>query len=205
MKNQSVAISLIVSFCWLVVSGCSPSDSGSSSSGTTLTGPIADLQGKWITSCYFDGDNYAKESFEVSGTDIMTYSTYYSDSDSSCSSALFKMDTNNSSASVGEKVVFADSTEGYRISYRAQKLTYTPVSSEYASLINAVSLCGLNNWEVDTTTDVLGMNCSGTTMPQKNATFYNVYNLIGTNLYLGTSKTDVYPTTVNTNVMYVKQ
>ena len=205
MKNQSVAISLIVSFCWLVASGCSPSDSGSSSSGTTLTGPIADLQGKWITSCYFDGDNYAKESFEVSGTDIMTYSTYYSDSNSSCSSALFKMDTNNSSASVGEKVVFADSTEGYRISYRAQKLTYTPVSSEYASLINAVSLCGLNNWEVDTTTDVLGMNCSGTTMPQKNATFYNVYNLIGTNLYLGTSKTDVYPTTVNTNVMYVKQ
>ena len=205
MKNQSASILLMVSLFWLVVSGCSPSDSGSSSSGTTLTGPIADLQGKWITSCYFDGDNYAKESFEVSGTDIMTYSTYYSDSDSSCSSALFKMDTNNSSASVGEKVVFADSTEGYRISYRAQKLTYTPVSSEYASLINAVSLCGLNNWKADTTTDVLGMNCSGTTMPQKNATFYNVYNLIGTNLYLGTSKTDVYPTTVNTNVMYVKQ
>ena len=205
MKNQSASILLMVSLFWLVVSGCSPSDSGSSSSGTTLTGPIADLQGKWITSCYFDGDNYAKESFEVSGTDIMTYSTYYSDSDSSCSSALFKMDTNNSGASVGEKVVFTDSTEGYRISYRAQKLTYTPVSSEYASLINAVSLCGLNNWEVDTTTDVLGMNCSGTTMPQKNATFYNVYNLIGTNLYLGTSKTDVYPTTVNTNVMYVKQ
>lgn len=205
MKNQSASILLMVSLFWLVVAGCSPSDSGSSSSGTTLTGPIADLQGKWITSCYFDGDNYAKESFEVSGTDIMTYSTYYSDSDSSCSSALFKMDTNNSGASVGEKVVFADSTEGYRISYRAQKLTYTPVSSEYASLINAVSLCGLNNWEVDTTTDVLGMNCSGTTMPQKNATFYNVYNLIGTNLYLGTSKTDVYPTTVNTNVMYVKQ
>ena len=147
----------------------------------------------------------SRESFEVSGTDIITQSTYYSDSDSSCSSALFKMDTNNSSASVGEKVVFADSTEGYRISYRAQKLTYTPVSSEYASLINAVSLCGLNNWKADTTTDVLGMNCSGTTMPQKNATFYNVYNLIGTNLYLGTSKTDVYPTTVNTNVMYVKQ
>ena len=205
MKNQSASILLMVSLFWLVVSGCSPSDSGSSSSGTTLTGPIADLQGKWITSCYFDGDNYAKESFEVSGTDIMTYSTYYSDSDSSCSSALFKMDTNNSGASVGEKVVFTDSTEGYRISYRAQKLTYTPVSSEYASLINAVSLCGLNNWEVDTTTDVLGKNCSGTTMPQKNATFYNVYNLIGTNLYLGTSKTDVYPTTVNTNVMYVKQ
>ena len=205
MKNQSASILLMVSLFWLVVSGCSPSDSGSSSSGTTLTGPIADLQGKWMTSCYFDGDNYAKESFEVSGTDIMTYSTYYSDSDSSCSSALFKMDTNNSGASVGEKVVFADSTEGYRISYRAQKLTYTPVSSEYASLINAVSLCGLNNWKVDITTDVLGMNCSGTTMPQKNATFYNVYNLIGTNLYLGKSKTDVYPTTVNTNVMYVKQ
>ena len=205
MKNQSTSILLMVSLFWLVVSGCSPSDSGSSSSGTTLTGPIADLQGKWMTSCYFDGDNYARESFEVSGPDIISQSTYYSDSDSSCSSALFKMDTNNSGASVGEKVVFADSTEGYRISYRAQKLTYTPVSSEYASLINAVSLCGLNDWEVDTTTDVLGMNCSGTTMPQKNATFYNVYNLIGTNLYLGTSKTDVYPTTVNTNVMYVKQ
>ena len=50
---------MIVSFCWLVVSGCTP-----------LTGPIADLQGKWLTSCYFDGDNYARESFEVSGTDI---------------------------------------------------------------------------------------------------------------------------------------
>ena len=205
MKNQSASILLMVSLFWLVVSGCSPSDSGSSSSGTTLTGPIADLQGKWITSCYFDGDNYAKESFEVYGTDIMTYSTYYSDLDSSCSSALFKMDTNNSGASVGEKVVFADSTEGYRISYRAQKLTYTPVSSEYASSINTVSLCGVNNWKVDTTTDILGMNCDGTTMPQKNATFYNVYNLIGTNLYLGDAQTDVHSTTVNTNVMYVKQ
>ena len=194
MKNQSVAILMIVSFCWLVVSGCTP-----------LTGPIADLQGKWITSCYFDGDNYARESFEVSGTDIISQSTYYSDSDSSCSSALFKMDTNISGASVGERVVFADSTEGYKISYRVQKLTYTPVSSEYASLINDVSLCGLNNWEVNTTTDVLGMNCSGTTMPQKNATFYNVYNLIGTNLYLGDPKPDVHPTTVNTNAMYVKQ
>ena len=185
---------MIVSFCWLVVSGCTP-----------LTGPIADLQGKWITSCYFDGNNYVRESFEVSGTDIITQSTYYSDSDSSCSSALFKMDTNISGASVGERVVFADSTEGYKISYRVQKLTYTPVSSEYASLINAVSLCGLNNWEVNTTTNVLGMNCSGTTMPQKNATFYNVYNLIGTSLYLGDAKTDVHPTTVNTNAMYVKQ
>ena len=115
------------------------------------------------------------------------------------------MDTNISGASVGERVVFADSTEGYKISYRVQKLTYTPVSSEYASLINDVSLCGLNNWEVNTTTDVLGMNCSGTTMPQKNATFYNVYNLIGTNLYLGDPKPDVHPTTVNTNAMYVKQ
>ena len=194
MKNQSVAILMIVSFCWLVVSGCTP-----------LTGPIADLQGKWITSCYFDGDNYVRESFEVSGTDIITQSTYYLDSDSSCSSALFKMDTNISGARVGERVVFADSTEGYKISYRVQKLTYTPVSSEYASLINAVSLCGLNNWEVNTTTNVLGMNCSGTTMPQKNATFYNVYNLIGTNLYLGDPKPDVHPTTVNTNAMYVKQ
>ena len=194
MKNQSVAILMIVSFCWLVVSGCTP-----------LTGPIADLQGKWITSCYFDGDNYVRESFEVSGTDIITQSTYYSDSDSSCSSALFKMDISNSSASVGEKVVFADSTEGYKISYRVQRLTYTPVSSEYASLINTASLCGLDNWEVNTTIDVLGMNCSGTTMPQKNTTFYNVYNLIGTNLYLGDAKTDDHPTAVNTNAMYVKQ
>ena len=194
MKNQSVAILLIVSLCWLVLSGCYP-----------LTGPIADLQGKWITSCYFNGDNYARESFEVSGTDIISQSTYYSDSDSSCSSALFKMDTSNSSASVGEKVVFADSTEGYKISYRVQRLTYTPVSSEYASLINTASLCGLDNWEVNTTIDVLGMNCSGTTMPQKNTTFYNVYNLIGTNLYLGDTKTDDHATAVNTNAMYVKQ
>ena len=194
MKNQSVAILLIVSLCWLVLSGCYP-----------LTGPIADLQGKWITSCYFNGNNYARESFEVSGTDIISQSTYYSDSDSSCSSALFKMDTSNSSASVGEKVVFADSTEGYKISYRVQRLTYTPVSSEYASLINTASLCGLDNWEVNTTIDVLGMNCSGTTMPQKNTTFYNVYNLIGTNLYLGDAKTDDHPTAVNTNAMYVKQ
>ncbi len=194
MKNQSVSILMIVSFCWLVVSGCTP-----------LTGPIEDLQGKWLTSCYFDGDNYARESFEVSGTDIISQSTYYSDSDSSCSSPLFKMDTNFSGARVGERVVFADSTEGYKISYRVQKLTYTPVSSEYASLINDVSLCGLNNWEVNTTSDVLGINCSGTTMPQKNTTFYNVYNLIGTSLYLGNAKTDVHPTTVNLNAMYVKQ
>ena len=51
----------------------------------------------------------------------------------------------------------------------------------------------------------MGKMCLGVVRDVRNTTKHNFYNLMGNNPYLGTSKTDVYPTTANTNVMYVKQ
>ena len=202
MKNQKLSLLAVVSACLLALSGCSPSDSGDSSGGTTLTGPIADLQGTWITSCYFDGTDYAKSSFKVSGTNVTAKANYYSDA--SCTSSSYDFDGTYSNLKIGDTFTFSDGTIGYKYISSIQTNIYTTRNSVQTDLFNLSSFCGVS-WTINVGMDLLGKNCSGAAIPPKNTTLYNLYNIMGNNLYIGTSNTDVYPTSVNTNVMYVKQ
>ena len=203
MKNQTLSLLVVMSACLLALSGCSPSDSGGSSGGTTLTGPIADLQGTWITGCYAINSEYAKETFTLSGTTVSSKADYYSDA--SCTTLDNRFSGTYTNVVIGDNVTFTDGTSGRKISYDVQATEVTIFSATTTSLYNSASYCGLTNWTTNTAVDITGKTCLGTVMDVKNTTKYNLYNLMGNNLYLGTSKTDVYPTTVNTNVMYVKQ
>lgn len=203
MKNPQSSLLVLVAACLLALFGCSPSDSDNSSGGSSLTGPIADLQGTYITGCYAAGSEYAKEIFTLSGTTVSSRADYYSDA--SCTTLDNRISGTFTNVVIGDSVTFTDGTSGRKISYAVQTYEITVFSTTTAAGYNSASLCGLTTWTTDTPVDLLGKTCSGTVIDVKNTTQYNLYNLMGNNLYLGTPKTDVYPTTVNTNVMYVKQ
>ena len=126
-------------------------------------------------------------------------------SDASCTTLDNRFSGTYTNVVIGDNVTFADGTSGRKMSYDVQANEYTIFSATTASLLNSASYCGLTNWTTNTAVDIMGRSCLGVVRDVKNTTKYNFYNLMGNNLYLGTSKTDVYPTTVNTNVMYVKQ
>ena len=106
---------------------------------------------------------------------------------------------------IGDNVTFTDGTSGRKITYAVQTYEMTVFSTTTAAGYNSASLCSLTTWTTDTPVDLLGKNCSGTAIPPKNGTYYNLYNLMGNNLLLGNPETNTYPTTVNTNALYVKQ
>jgi len=201
MKNQRLSLLAVVSACLLALFGCSPSDSGGSSGGVTLTGPLADVQGDWVTSCYSTGSDYAKEAFTVSGTNITSKADYYSDA--SCSTSTYRYEGTATNLTIGDSVSFSDGTSGYKITYDVQTFNYTTLSSSFTDLFNTSNFCGIT-WTMNIPASVLGKNCSGTAIPPKNSTYYNLYNLMGNNLLLGNPETTTYPTGV-TGVLYVKQ
>ena len=67
MKNQKLSLLTVVSACLLALSGCAPSG-GDSQGGTTLTGPIADLQGTYLSGCLPDNGTYESYTVTVAGT-----------------------------------------------------------------------------------------------------------------------------------------
>ena len=204
MKSPTLTLLTVVPACLIALFGCAPSDTDDSSGGSTLTGPIADLQGTWITSCYPDGDgNYVKESFKVEGSKVTTKDGYYSNS--SCTDSLYDYDSISTNLTIGDSVTFVDGTKGYKFSMAVQSFKAVVSSQASADILNAASFCGLTNWKPNVSTELMGMTCNGSVISPKNTLILSMYNIIGNNLYLGEGNTDTYPTTVNTSLIYVKQ
>ncbi len=205
MKNQKLSLLAVVSACLLALFGCSPSDSGGSSGGATLSGELAKVQGTWVTSCYFNGTLYVKETFTVSGTTISDHDNYYTDA--SCANLSFSEDGTYSSLSIDEDnpVTFTDGTTGYRFSAKTTSYTINVRTTQVADSLNSQALCGDTNWAANTPNELSGKVCDGVSYPPINTTWMNLYNLIGSNILFGTPSIVTYPTTVNTSMVYVKQ
>ena len=135
MKNQRLSLLAVISACLLALFGCAPSDSDDSSGGTTLTGPIADLQGTYITGCLPDDGTYMSYTVKVSGTNASQIGTIYSDS--ACATEIAKVSDQATNIKIGDSIGFLDGSTGY-------KYSFTQSSIAIASL-NALMTQGLND------------------------------------------------------------
>ena len=205
MKNQTLSLLAVVSACLLALFGCSPSDTAGSSGGTTLSGELAKVQGTWVTSCYFNGTLYVKETFTVSGTTVSDHDNYYTDA--SCANLSFSEDGTYSGLTIDEDnpVTFTDGTTGYRYSAKTTSYTMNVRTTQVADSLNSQALCGDTNWAANTPNELSGKVCDGVSYPPINTTWMNLYNLMGSNILFGTPSIVTYPTTVNTSMVYVKQ
>lgn len=201
MKNQKLSLLTIVSACLLALFGCAPSDSGGSSSGSTLTGPITELQGIWVSGCIADSSFYFKSTSTINGRSGSQVDAYYTDS--ACTVRAFEISRTVTNINVGDGISFTNGNIGYRYTFNSQTVVITTLNDIMTQAFNEVDLCSFN-WETDKSYEVSGTICGTTSYPVKNTTHYNIYQLSGNNLYVGEASTTVYPTSTESNP-YVKQ
>ena len=196
MKYLNTIFIFIFSF---IILSCAKKDDSSSSTTTT------ELEGTWITSCTVDSDNYSHlYKIVVTGTDAVETDEVHSDTN--CSTDLNKWEWTYSSLSIEDEVTFEDGTKGHKYSINIQSSNYTAQISALVSALNSANMCGFNNWVINTAKDVQGLTCGSTTYPAKNTTGRGLYNLVGNNVFLGGFiTTGSYPTSVSTNITFVKQ
>ena len=113
MKNLRLSL-LAVFACLLALSGCSPSDSGDSSGGTTLTGPITDLRRTYISACLPDDGTYVSYTVKVSGKSASQVGII--NSDSGCTTELAKISDEGTNIKIGDSIGFLDGSTGYKYS-----------------------------------------------------------------------------------------
>jgi len=200
MKNQKLSLLALVSACLLALSGCAPSGGGDSSGGTTLTGPIADLQGTYLSGCLPDNGTYESYTVKVSGTSASLVGKIYSDS--ACSTELAKY-SESTVITIGDSIGFLDGSTGYKYSFILGSIEMTSLNDLMTQGFNNENTCGIT-WATNVAYNLNGKTCGTTTYPVKNATMFNIYKLVGNNLYFGTASLTSHPTTVGT-VAYVKQ
>ena len=198
MKYLYTIFIFIFSF---IILSCAKKDE-SSSSGTTTT---TELEGTWITSCTVDSDNYSHlYKIVVTGTDAVETDEVHSDT--TCSTDSYKWEYTYSSLSIEDEVTFDDGTKGHKYTINIQSYNFTAQTSAYVSALNSASTCGINDWVINTAKDVQGLTCGSTTYPTKNTTGKGLYNLVGNNAFFGGFiTTGSYPTSVSTNITFVKQ
>ena len=201
MKNQKLSLLAVVSACLLALSGCSPSDSGDSSGGTTLTGPIADLQGTYISACLPDDGTYVNYTVKVSGTSASQVGIIYSDS--GCTTELAKVSDEGTNIKIGDSIGFLDGSTGYKYSFEQGSAEITSLNDLMTQGFNDENTCGIT-WTTNVAYNLNGKTCGTFAYPVKNTTMFNVYKLVGNNLYFGSASSTSYPTTVTTTV-FVKQ
>jgi len=216
MKNQMLAILIIISLCLGFLMACSSSGGGSADSDnqtsadnttTNLTGPIADLQGTWRTNVCeeVDDDLYENRSLEVSGKNFILTSTQYSDV---CITLKAQFKSSFTDLDVGDNVSFTDNMTGYQFTMKWEKQTVTPFDNNTTQWLVDNSVCGVADWQIDSPKDITGKDCGNDAgiFPAKETPYYGAYLLVGDNLYLGAgSDNGSYPTSLETDRIFVKQ
>ena len=190
---------IILSFFLL---GCKKDDDSSS---TTTT----ELEGTWVVSCAAaSGNYYLKKSFVIAGTNLTENYDYFSDS--SCTTAESKWETNHVSLTLGDAMTFStygtSGGSGYRFTTKISTNNYTPQSSSEVSWANTNSWCGLTNWELNVGQDIAGKTCGSSTYWSSGITVYGLYILDG-NKFMPAFNKDTYPSSVSSadSNIFIKQ
>ena len=200
MKNQKLSLLAVVSACLLALFGCAPSGDGDSSEEKSLTGPIADVQGTWITGCLPNDGTYRSGTVTISGTSASQVEIVYSDS--ACTTELSKV-SESFVFTIGDSIGFSDSSTGHKFTYSEGFIEMTSLNDLMTDLLNNENTCGIT-WATNVAYNLNGKTCGTFTYPVKNTTMFNVYKLVGNNLYFGSASSTSYPTTVSSPA-FVKQ
>jgi len=186
------------------------SGTGGSSDTINLTGPIADLQGTWVTACFppgysFDSSFYRQLTVVFSEKTITYTENNYEDA--SCENSVARKQGYYSNVVLADNITLSDGTTGHQFSVKWEEFTAVPYTSTFTQILNDISQCGISTWVTNQEFDIMGKDCSATDRlyPPKNATAFNLFKLTGNNLYFGTYSTDGYPSSINTIELYVKQ
>jgi len=121
-----------------------------SSDEPNLTGPTAELQGTWISSCLSDGYVNVLKKIDVSGDSVNFEWSYYEETDNQTCSTLRDI-----LAFSTDDISITDNSTMTTLSATLKKFTLTPFGETES--YNRHIRCGFSDWETGATRDVAGL------------------------------------------------
>jgi len=146
-----------------------------SSDEPNLTGPTAELQGTWISSCLSDGYVNVLKKIDVSGDSVNFEWSYYEETDNQTCSTLRDI-----LAFSTDNISITDNSTIKTLSVTNKKWTLTPIgeTNDY----NAINRCGFSDWQMGVARDVTGISIPDCEFPPAGALFPFQYSLDGSSL-----------------------
>lgn len=141
-----------------------------SSDEPNLTGPTAELQGTWISSCLSDGYVNVLKKIDVSGDSVNFEWSYYEETDNQTCSTLRDI-----LAFSTDDISITDNTTMTTLSATLKKFTLTPFGETES--YNRHIRCGFSDWETGATRDVAGLGIEDCDFPAAGTPFTFQYAL----------------------------
>ena len=146
-----------------------------SSDEPNLTGPTAELQGTWISSCLSDGYVNVLKKIDVSGDSVNFEWSYYEETDNQTCSTLRDI-----LAFSTDNISITDNSTIKTLSVTNKKWTLTPIGR--TNVYNEDNRCGFSDWQMGVARDVTGISIPDCEFPPAGALFPFQYSLDGSSL-----------------------
>jgi hypothetical protein len=143
------------------------------------------LVGEWRQNCYqevwFGAQGRIDEfRFDVD-KEFQRKVTFFKDD--GCSEPIGVLETKGD-MNEGEEI--ADGNGVREINFTVKEMTFKPQSDFITAALNTVSYCGISDWTVGNSVDLLGNDCGGTSI-DRNESSYNIFKIDDERLYFGST------------------
>jgi len=195
MKVKWLLGLLVMAIVVFLSFGCSDSDSDSedsSASGNNLIVIVPDenanptlAQGTWTGTCKASDDNFDEKSIIViKGTKMVMRASTYDSHNRSCT-GLNTHDVELTFAIVGdqEDVMTTNGVWAKTLDFSIYTITLTPKIASLVNDLNTVSLCGHNNWVINTPKSIEGRTCDDTSFGPAGGRQYLSYYITDNTIY----------------------
>ncbi len=156
-------------------------------SEVNLMGSLSDLEGTWAASCNYSSNEeaYITSTITFSGTTLTIQRRQYNDSLCSEPNRLEEWVSDN--MRTGTIVYIWTGTQqswGYPLVSTVKTHTFTLENSGVVSGFNSNSICGINNWQLNLATSVLGRDCWSRPKLEQGDSYFDAYKISGNSIFL---------------------
>lgn len=206
MKIRILTGALILS----MVVGCNDDDDDNDKVGQVIEQFDQSLTGDWQTPCLqneWNGLIAAKDELTFSAIgdfekELLRYS------DDQCETPIFSIKLNGTYASLDKNQAAQDARN---INFTITKAELEVNNPQAVDLLNRLEYCGIRNWQVGQSRDILGKDCLGPDINQGSVIF-DIYNVENNKLFLGDAlvlenigNAENRPTQLNSSRIYQKE
>lgn len=138
------------------------------------------LDGKWLTPCINEGQDFEQHTTEVNGSQFSVTGKIFQDAN--CQSPTFQVFVTTTSQTVGDSQILAGAKE---VNHIYSKIAFTALNTQYVEVFNSQHFCGASDWQVGVAKDITGLTCGNESIPKVGDSAYDIYSLKEGKLYFG--------------------
>ena len=206
LRNR-IMTNVVIAACGLMAVSCNKSDGSNPIPGITQALKATDLQATWHSNCSkIEGAlfSHEKKQIDLHNDSAVMNTQLYAPTDSNCSTPFVQLDEEGTFQTGG------GSPGGNNLQIDVKTVAYKPLTALGAAALNAVSLCGISNWEANKGQEVTAATGNGQCWVKSPRTIYDIYTIEGTTLFIGKgterekTSAEKRPTELDRNMPFTK-